>query len=74
MSRPLSLIAGILGVLFLALAAAYWFIPAGDLPSFPGGEFVAGSAQIHFKRAIVSLIIALVLLAFAWFQSRQEDL
>jgi hypothetical protein len=73
MSRPLSLIAGILGVLFLALAAAYWFIPADDLPSFFPG-FVAGSAQIHVRHAIVTLIIALVLLAFAWFQSRQEDL
>jgi hypothetical protein len=47
----------------------YWFVPAGSLPSFIPG-FIAGSAYIHVKHAIVSLIIALVLFAFAWFQSR----
>ena len=29
MNRPLPLIAGLLGVLFLAIAALYWFVPAG---------------------------------------------
>jgi hypothetical protein len=71
MNRPVSLIAGLLGVLFLALAAAYWFIPAGDLPSFFPG-FVASSARVHFKHAIGSLIIALVLFAFAWLQGSRE--
>jgi hypothetical protein len=74
MNRPLPLIAGLFRVPFLALAAAYWFIPAGDLPSVPGGGFVAGSTQIHFKRAIVSLIMALVLFAFAWLQGTRERL
>jgi hypothetical protein len=69
MDRPLPLIAGFLGLLFLAIAATYWFVPAGSLPSFIPG-FIAGSAYIHIKHAIVSLIIALVLFAFAWFQSR----
>ncbi len=68
MNRPLPLIAGLLGILFLAVAAMYWFVPAGGLPSlFPG--FKAGSAHIAIKHAIGSLIIALVLFAFAWFQS-----
>jgi hypothetical protein len=69
MDRPLPLIAGLLGLLFLAIAAMYWFVPAGSLPSFIPG-FIDGSAYIHVKHAIVSLIIALVLFAFAWFQSR----
>jgi hypothetical protein len=73
MNRPLPLIAGILGVLFLALAAVYWFFPAGDLPSFFPG-FVAGSDQIHVKHAIVSLVIALVLFALTWFQGSRERL
>jgi hypothetical protein len=68
MNRPLPLIAGILGVLFLAVAAMYRFVPAGGLPSFVPG-FMTGSEYIHIKHAIVSLIIALVLFAFAWFQS-----
>jgi hypothetical protein len=63
MNRPLPLIAGLLGVLFLAIAAMYWFVPASGLPSFFPG-FKAGSAHIAVKHAIGSLIIALVLFAF----------
>jgi hypothetical protein len=73
MNQPLPLIAGLLGVLFLAVAAMYWFVPAGGLPSFVPG-FIAGSAYIHVKHAILSLIIALVLFAFAWLQGRRERL
>lgn len=62
-SRPLPLIAGLLGVLFLAIAAMYWFVPAGVEEGVP---------YFHFKRAIASLIIALVLFAFAWLQSRRR--
>jgi hypothetical protein len=54
MNRPLPLIAGLLGVLFLVGAAWYSF----GVPHHP-------------LRAIVSLIIALGLFAFAWFQSRR---
>jgi hypothetical protein len=71
MNRPLPLIAGLLGVLFLAVAAAYWFVPASGLPSFFPG-FKAGSDHIAVKHAIGSLIIALVLFAFAWLQSRRK--
>jgi hypothetical protein len=67
MNRPLPLIAGLLGVLFLAIAAMYWFVPASGLPSFFPG-FKAGSAHIAAKHAIGSLIIALVLFTFAWLQ------
>jgi hypothetical protein len=65
MSRPLTLIAGLLGVLFLAIAAMYWFVPV----SVDAGS---GAPYFHVKRAIVSLIIALVLFAFAWLQSRRR--
>ena len=71
MNRPLPLIAGLLGVLFLAIAATYWLVPVGSLPSFFPG-FKAGSAHIAVKHAIGSLVIALVLLAFAWLQSGAE--
>ncbi|MBV9287889.1 MAG: hypothetical protein JO288_08705 [Hyphomicrobiales bacterium] len=73
MSRPLPLIAGLLGVVFLVAAAMYWFVPAGSLPSFFPG-FEAGSDHIHHRHGIVSLVIALVLFAFAWLQTRQERL
>ncbi|SRR5271165_1681483 len=71
MNRSLPLIAGLLGVLFLAIAAMYWFVPVGGLPSFFPG-FKADSAHIAVKHAIGSLIIALVLFAFAWLQSRRR--
>jgi hypothetical protein len=67
MTKPLPLIAGLLGVVFLALAAVYWLIPAGSLPAFLPG-FDAGSAHVHSRHALGSLIVALVLFAFAWLQ------
>jgi uncharacterized protein (TIGR03382 family) len=72
MNRPVALIAGLFGVLFLAIAPMYWFLPVSGLPSFFPG-FKEGSAHIAVKHAIVSLIIALALLAFAWLQSRRSD-
>ena len=71
MARPLPLIAGLLGVVFLALAAMYWLVPAGSLPSFLPG-FKAGVETVHHKHALGSLIAALVLFAVAWFSGRPE--
>jgi hypothetical protein len=69
MTRPLPLIAGLLGVVFLVLAAVYWLVPSGSLPSFLPG-FEAGSDHVHLKHAFASLIVALVLFAVAWFSGR----
>ncbi len=68
MRKPLPLLAGLLGIVFLALAGMYWLIPAGSLPAFFPG-FEAGSPHVHFKHGLGSLILALGLFAFAWFQS-----
>jgi hypothetical protein len=67
MKNPLPLVAALLGVVFLALAAAYFLTPAGSLPAFLPG-FKAGSDHVHFRHGLVSLIVALALFAFAWFQ------
>ena len=67
MTKPLPLIAGILGLVFLALAALYALVPAGSLPAFIPG-FEAGSDHVHMTHALVSLIVALLLFVFAWFQ------
>ncbi len=66
MSNPVSLIAGLLGLLSLALAAFYWLTPAGGLPAFFPG-FEAGSNHIHVSHALGALVVGLVLLALAWF-------
>ena len=71
MTKPVPLIAGLLGLVFLALAIFYWLTPAESLPSFLPG-FEAGVARVHYKHGLGSLIIALALFAFAWFQSAPE--
>ena len=71
MTRPLPLIAGLLGLVFLVLAVVYWLTPAGSLPSFLPG-FKAGVETVHVKHALGSLIAALVLFAVAWFSGRPE--
>jgi hypothetical protein len=65
MNRPWPLIAGLLGIVCLAGAVMYWFVPASVNPT-------TGVPYFHVHRAIISLIIALVLFAFAWFQSRRS--
>jgi hypothetical protein len=67
MSNPVSLIAGLLGLVSLAVAALYWLVPAGALPAFFPG-FEAGSDHIHVSHAFGALIVGLLLLAVAWFQ------
>lgn len=58
----------ILGVGLLVLTAVYWLEPAGSLPAYLPG-FEAGSTRVHFKHGLGTLILALALFAFAWFQS-----
>jgi hypothetical protein len=67
MIRPLPLIVGLLAVVFLALAVMYWIVPADSLPSFLPG-FEAGDTRVHVKHGVGSLVIALALFAFAFFQ------
>jgi hypothetical protein len=72
--KPLVLVAGILGLVFLVVAIVYAVTPAGSLPGFfPGHATDAASAAgavKHYKHAIGAIIVALVLFAFAWFQSK----
>ena len=68
MNKPLPILAALLGILFVAVAAFYWLTPAGSLPAFFPG-FEAGSEHVHVRHALGSLVLALGLLAFAWFQS-----
>lgn len=67
-SRPVIIIATILGIALIVLAFVYWIEPAKSLPSFlPGHE--SGSGHHHVKHGIASLLVGLALLVFAWFQS-----
>ena len=61
----------VLGVIFLVIACVYWLVPAGSLPTFvPGYE--AGSAHVHIKHGVASLVVAAVCFIVAWFVGRSQ--
>jgi hypothetical protein len=67
-NRQLALLAVVVAVVLIAIAVIYWVEPARSLPSFfPGHK--AGSDHHHVKHGFAAFIVALALLAFAWFQS-----
>ena len=67
-SRPVIIVATVLGLTLIVLAFVYWIEPAKSLPSWlPGHE--SGSGHHHVKHGIASLLVGLALLVFAWFQS-----
>ena len=56
-----------LGIVLMAIAVVYWAEPASSLPGFfPGHEH---SSTHHTKHGIAAFLLALALLAFAWFQT-----
>jgi hypothetical protein len=71
MTRPVPLIAGLLGLVFVVLAVVYWLTPAGSLPAFLPG-FEAGSDQIHLKHGLGALIVAIILFVFAALQRARD--
>jgi hypothetical protein len=67
-NRKLILPAIVVGVLLIVVAAVYFVDSAGSLPSFfPGHQ--AGSTHHHAKHGIAALVVGLLCLVFAWFQS-----
>jgi hypothetical protein len=70
-SRPVIVIATVVGIILVALAIYYWAEPARSLPSWlPGHE--AGSDHHHFKHGLASFLVGVALLIFAWFQSAPD--
>jgi hypothetical protein len=67
----MKLVAYILALICVAAAIAYFFVPAGSLPSvMPGYE--AGSAHIHVKHAIIAAVAAIVLFLIGRLIGRQR--
>ena len=56
-------VAIVLGLVFVAIAVAYWVLPAGSLPGFFPG-FEANSTQIHLKHGIAQPALILAALCF----------
>jgi uncharacterized membrane-anchored protein YitT (DUF2179 family) len=62
-------VAIVLGLALLAVAVAYFLVPAGSLPDFVPG-FEAGSDRIHAKHGLAALAAAVVMFGFAWWRGR----
>jgi amino acid permease len=72
MNKALVFGAIILGIVFLILTVIYFITPANSLPSFLPG-FDPTLTKTHYKHGIGSLVIALGLLALAWFKSAKKS-
>lgn len=72
MTRPVPLIAALLGLICLIAAVMYFAMPASALPGFFPGHEAAASAHHHYTHGVAALVVALVLFAFAWFQSKPK--
>ena len=67
-SRPLVILAALVGIALIVLAIVYWAEPAKSLPSFfPGHQ--AGSNHHHVKHGIASFLVGVACLVFAWFNT-----
>lgn len=71
MNKLFTWIIGILGILFIIGAIVYWTHPAGMLPTFMPG-YSAGSATVHFKHGLASLILGVGAFILIWFQTGKK--
>lgn len=67
--RVISLILGVVGVLFLILGIVYLAVPAHSLPGFIGYIKNGGTGK-HNLRMAASFVVAVVCLVAAWFVNR----
>jgi uncharacterized membrane protein HdeD (DUF308 family) len=66
--RVVAAAAAIVGIILIVIAVIYFVEPAHSLPSIlPGRE--AGSNHHHAKHGIAALLVGIVALILAWFQS-----
>ena len=71
MKKALSVVAIVLGIGFVILAVIYWSTPANNLPSFfPGYD--PAMVGVHFKHGLASLILAILLFIYAWFNTGKK--
>ncbi len=66
--RPIAIVLGIIGLLFIILGIVYLAVPAGSLPSILGHTHPVNGH--HSVRMAVSFVLGVILLAAAWFVSR----
>jgi hypothetical protein len=71
-SKTLSILAVLLGVVFLVLAFIYWLTPANALPTYLPG-YDASLATVHVKHGVAAFLLALASFVFAWFKSGKKS-
>jgi hypothetical protein len=69
-NHPMKMIAYLLAIICAIAAGMYFFIPAGQLPTFMWG-YIAGSDHIHTTHGIAAAVAAVVLFAIGWFMGRR---
>lgn len=62
----------VLGIVFVIIAIMYWTTPAGSLPGFFPG-YAVGSAVVHVKHGLGSIIIGAALFIYAWFGTGKKS-
>lgn len=72
MTRPIVLIAVVVGALLLVVATIYFLAPANALPSFFPGYDKALTTH-HYKHGIGALVLGLGVFALAWFKSGKKS-
>jgi len=71
-NKTTTVLATILGIVFVILAVVYWTVPAGSLPHYIPG-FENGVTTVHFKHGLASLILAIGLFIFVWFSTGPKN-
>ena len=59
----------LLGLICLAMAIAYWMVPADQLPNFVPG-FEVGMTRPRIKHGVAAAVVAVVLLGLGWYAGR----
>ena len=71
-NKIINILASMLAVVFVVLAIMYWTIPAGSLPHYIPG-FETGVTTVHFKHGLASLILAIGLFIYVWFNTGSKN-
>ena len=72
MKKSFAKIASIIGALFVILALIYWLVPGKSLPHFIPG-YGKSLDVTHPKRAIASLVVAIIFFIVAWFKRGKKS-
>ena len=71
-SKLLTILAVLVGVLLIVVACIYFAEPAKSLPGFFPGHNPA-LIRHHYTHGVATLVLGLVAIAFAWFQSGKKS-